>query len=145
MKFLNRYFDDSISLEDLKKDYVIYEKYLESIKSNFDEETYKILNSGSFQDYKVESIHIDNSVDKDFNHRSMIIMILYGIENKYEIIYKDVSYMSLSKQFDLEVGFDDILIAECILEDDLFIHELVFVGEVPWIIKSKEISIREID
>ena len=38
-----------------------------------------------------------------------------------------------------------IAITEFILEDNLLIHELVFVGEIRWIIKSKEISIREID
>ena len=145
MKFLNRYFDDSISLEELQKDYVIYEKYLESIKNSFDKKTYEIIKSDSFHDCEVENISIYTDVDQEYKHHSKITMILSGIVSRYEIIYDDVSYMSLSKDFDSEVGFDDILITEFILEDNLLIHELVFVGEIRWIIKSKEISIREID
>lgn len=85
---------------------------------------------------------IEDRAKSDFRHCLTVTILLSSIENQYELTYQGVSYLSFDKAFDSELGFDDLLIDECILEEDVFVHELTFVGNIAWMIKSKEIHIR---
>lgn len=141
MQYLKSYFDDSITLEELNECYSQYDSYLKSKKKYFDEYTYNIILDDYLHDYKVLSMHMDSTVDKEFVYHSHFTINLVGEEKKYTLIYQDLLFLSIEKEVSPELGFDDILISEFTVDKDDILHELVFFGEVSWSIKCKKFQI----
>lgn len=142
MKFLQPYFDDTLSLEEINTCYKKYEDYLETIQSHFDIETYKILSSGELHDSEVMSINLLSSHN---DNPSQFTVSLETEEYQYTCIYHDLKSVSLYNDFNELDGFDDILITECLFENSKFIHEIVFVGEQSWIIQCDKIKISRLE
>ncbi len=144
MKFLNSYFNDQASLEQLNQEFDSYSHYLRKHYKAFDEKTFQILYKGLINDCTIEKLSFNTYWGDNEEHLADIQIILEYNEKRFLCCYKAVSYFSFPKEFYSEFGFDAILISECLIFSDYFEHTLYFVGNIPLVIKCQRMYIENI-
>lgn len=144
MKFFSDYFDDNQTLAEWQDKINHYHDYLEKHKDDFSEDFYQLLKSGNFHDAKVKKVIIDgydthDKIDEVFVNLTLVIE---SEDKSYTITYLKVSKFSLESLVEFGYGIEDILVEECLVTENGFQHELLFVGERSWCIACKEIEMK---
>ncbi|OFI48187.1 hypothetical protein BG261_07855 [Floricoccus tropicus] len=147
MKYLESYFDDDSSQSILDKEYREYKKYLINNKDNFDENTIEILAKMDYHDAKIVNVTL-SEVSKAKNDWEKYIdlkinLLSYDKSTKYEVLFEDVKDFSFTKSFNnlMNNGFGDVLVMECIHDEENYIFELYLSECIPMLVKSREFKI----
>lgn len=112
--------------------------------SMFDEATFDILYKGKIHDYTIEKLSIDTFWGADDKRLANIKMVLEYNNKRFLCQYISVEYFNLQKDFNIEQGFDAILVSECLIYQNYFEHILYFVGNELMTIKCQNIRIHEV-
>lgn len=110
----------------------------------FDEETFEILYRGKLHGYTIEKFSFNTFWGENDKRLFDIKIVLEFDGKKFLCCCESVEYFSLQKDFDIEFGFDAILISECLVYPDYFEHTLYFVENIPMTIKCQRMYIRDL-